>query len=230
VRLTFTPLVLFASVTLAPAADPKAESNEASQKYQTALHKTVELLAKVKDEATAAEAKPKLDTLHTEARDARKRMLKAFAEVDLSEGQLAEVLEGLPKGLRLISDKITAEFDRIANNHKAAYKVLRETKLFAGLETEYEGRAKAGATLLMTFAKTYTTRNDGTPPPNLEVLGTYSETGKKALTDPWGFPYQLATKLHKDGVNRLHIWTVSPYSGTKLGNPPPDEKDEKKDK
>lgn len=229
-RPTFTLLVLFTFAALATAADPKSEANEASHKYQAALNKTAELLAKVKDETTAAEAKAKLDTLHDEARDARKRMFKAFSEMDVPDGQLTEVLEVLPKGMRMINGILTAEFDRIGSNQKAAYKVLRETKLFAGLEKEYEGRAKAGASVLQTFAKTYSTRNDGNPPPNLEVLAVYSETGKKALSDPWGFPYQMVSKPGKGGFMQTHIWTVSPYTGTKLGNPPPEEKDEKKDK
>lgn len=223
-RYLLTLLILFASTAIVTAADPKPDATKSGNQYAVALQKTAALLAKVKDEATAEEAKPKLDNLNEEARDARRQLFRALAEVDGRDGELADSMGVFWKNVRQMHDTITAEFDRIGTNKKAAYKVLRETKLFAALEKEYEDKAAAGANMLMIFAKTYSTRNDGKAPPKLEDLAAYSETGKKALTDPWGFPYQLLTKLGKDGVNRTHIWTVSPYTGKKLGNPPPDEK------
>jgi len=145
--------------------------------------------------------------------------------VYLSKAELADTMVVVWKNTRQMYDPIVAEFDRIGSDKKKdAYNVLRETKLFAGLEKEYEGRAKIGAEALMNYAKAYSTRNGGKAPPKLEDLAAYSDTGKKAFSDPWGFPYQLINKPGKDGVTHTHIWTVSPYTGKKLGQPPPDEK------
>jgi hypothetical protein len=169
------------------------------------------------------EAKPQLDKLHEEAREARRQLFQALADADVPDGELAGSMAVFWKNAGQCGDAITAEFDRIGSNHKAAYMALRETKLFAALEKEYEGRAAMKANDLMNFAKAYTTRNDGKVP-KLEDLAAYSETGQKALTDPWGFPYQLVIAVGKDGRSRLHIWTISPLTGKKLGSPPPDEK------
>lgn len=219
---TVLPLLAFVLVTATTtAADPKPE--ESSAKYLAVLQKTAEVLAKVNDEATAMEAKPKLDTLHEEARDARKKMFRALAELDIPESTLTHFFEQLPKILRQTDSAITAEFDRIGNNKKGAYKVLRETKLFAALEKEYEERATMAANLLLTYARIWEAKNDGKVL-KLEVLAQFSDTGKKGLVDPWGYPYQLAFQPGKDG-KRLRIWTVNPYTGKKLGFPPPDDKD-----
>lgn len=220
-RHVFAPLALLFIAGLAPAADPKPE--ESSRKYLDSLQKTAELLAKVKDEATATELKPRIENLYEEGREARRQMFKALAELDIPDSTLAHFFEHFPKIVKQASDGITAEFDRIGNNQKAAYKVLRTTKLFAGLEKEYEEKAQVGASFLITVARTYTTRNPDkalTP----DALAAISETGKKALIDPWGFPYQLVTKADNKGVTRTYVWTVSPYTGKKLGTPPPDDK------
>lgn len=221
-RHVFAPLALLLVSGAAPA-DPKADATKAGDQYFTALQKTAALLAKVKDEATAEGAKPVLANLNEEAREARRQFFKSLAEVDGRDGELAESMGVVWKNVKQVTDTITNEFDRIGTNQKAAYKVLRETKLFAELEKEYEGKATYRANNLMTYAKIFATRNDGRMP-KLEDLAAYADEGKKALTDPWGFPYQLVLKAGKDGVPKLHIWTVSPYSGKKLGNPPPDEK------
>ena len=227
-RSVSTLLALFAFTAIATAADPKSDqkpdANKSGNQYAVALQKTAALLAKVTDEATAADAKPKLDNLHEEARSARSQLFKALAEVEMRDNELAESMGVFWKNARQITDAITAEFDRIGTNKKAAYKVLRETKLFAELEKDYENRAKYGAETLMFSVRAYSARNSGNPPPKLEDLAAYSETGKEALADPWGFPYQLLSKPGKDGVTRTYIWTVSPYTGKKLGQPPPDEK------
>lgn len=220
-RHVFPPLALFLFASVAPAADPKPE--ESSRKYLDSLQKTAELLAKVKDETTAAELKPKIENLYEEGREARQMMFKAMAEVDIPDSTLAHFFEHFPKVVKPTSDSITAEFDRIGTKQKAAYKVLRETKLFAGLEKEFEERAVGKAKTLIISAKSYSTRNDGKAP-KLEDLAKYAEEGQKALTDPWGSPYQLVLKAEKDGIARTYVWTVSPYTGKKLGSPPPEEK------
>lgn len=224
-RHLLTLLFLIVLAAHATAADPTTDAAKSGNQYAAALQKTAALLAKVKDEATAEEARPKLDKLHEEARDARRDLFKALAEVDVrDDGELVDSMVVMWKNVRQVYDPIVAEFDRIGSDkNKAVYKVLRETKLFAALEKEYENRARNGAEMLMIYARTYSVRNDGKAF-KLEDLATYSETGKKALTDPWGFPYQLLAKPGKGGVNSTHIWTVSPYTGKKLGNPPPDEK------
>jgi hypothetical protein len=223
VRPTLTLLALFASAALLPAADPKPDATKAGDQYFTALQKSAELMTKVKDEATATEAKAKLDNWHDEAREARRQFFKALAEVDGRDGELAESMGVVWKNVKQVNDTITNEFDRIGTNQKAAYKVLRDTKLFAELEKEYEGKAASRANNLMTYAKTHSTRNDGKAP-KLEDLAKYADEGQKALTDPWGFPYQMVTKPGKEGYTRTFVWTVSPYTGKKLGTPPPDEK------
>lgn len=225
--MRFTLPVLLLVAPFALAADPKPDPQKAADKYAGALQKTAALLAKVTDEASAAEAKPKLDDLHDEAREARKQMFRAIAEVDSSDREMAAVMGDLAKGVRTLTEAITTEVDRIAGNHKAAYKILRESKQFAALEKEYEVRAAVKADTLMTCAKSWMVRNDSRVP-KLEDLAALAEEGKKATTDPWGFPYQLVLKADKDGRTRLYIWTVNPFSGKKLGTPPPDEKEEKK--
>lgn len=221
--MRFTLPVLLFVAPLALAADPKPDPTKAGNEYGVALQKTAALLAKVKDEATAAEAKPQLDKLHEEAREARRQLFKALAEADVPDLELAGSMAVFWKNAGQCGDTITAEFDRIGGNHKAAYKVLRETKVFAALEKEYEGKAAIKANDLLNSARAFSARNDGKVP-KLEELAAYSESGKKALMDPWGFPYQLVTAVGKDGRSRLHIWTVSPYTGKKLGTPPPDDK------
>lgn len=221
----FTPIVL--------AADPKPDSThaEAWNTYAAAMQKTCELLAAVKDEKTAADAKPKLDKLHEEARSARSLMFKAVAELDIPDSRVADLFDGMRRAFREVGDRLTAEFDRISSSKdKAAYKALRETKLFSAMEKEYEDRAAMKAGTLRAVANTWSAKNEGKVPPKLEVLAEYAEEGTKALTDPWGYPYQMVLAADKDGRNRLHIWTVSPYTGKKLGTPPPEVKDEKKDK
>lgn len=223
-RFAIPACLILAVAPFAPAADPKPDPTKAGYEYGVALQKTAALLAKVKDEATAAEAKPQLDKLHEESREARVKLFKALAEVDVPDHELAGSMVVFWKNAGQCGDTITAEFERIGGNHKAAYKVLRETKVFAALEKEYEGKATMGANDLMNYAKAYSVRNDSKVP-KLEDLAAFSETGKKALTDPWGFPYHLVVAAGKDGRSRLHIWTVSPYTGKKLGTPPPDEKE-----
>lgn len=222
-RSAFTLLGLFLAIPVVFAADPKVEATEAGNKYGIALQKTAKLLAEVKDEKTAAEAKPKIDNFQEEARDARRQLFLALAEVEGKDGELADSMVVFWKNVRQFHDTITAEFDRIGNNHKAAYKVLRETKLFTELEREYDGRAAFGAQVLTNCARTFITRSPDKMP-QLADLAVYADRGQKALTDPWGFPYQMVTKPGKDGVSRTYVWTVSPYSGKKLGNPPPEEK------
>ncbi len=225
-RHLLAPLAFFACVAVATAADPPGEAaSKASAKYITALGKTAEVLKNVTDDTTAADAKPKLDNLHEEARDARKQMFKALSELDIPDGEFAGLLERMPKILRQIDGDIVAEFDRIGGNKKSAYKLLRETKLFAGLEKGYEEKATMGALMLEQAARSFTLRSGGKAPPKPDDLAAYLDTGKKALTDPWGFPYQLLTKPAKDNTTRTYCWTVSPYTGKKLGTPPPDEKD-----
>lgn len=219
----FAPFAALLFAALTPAADPKPDATAAGNQYFVALQKTAELLANVKDEATATEFKPKIENLHEEARDARRQLFLALAEVDGRDGELAESMGVMWKNVKQINDTITAEFDRIGTNQKAAYKVLRETTLFAGLEKEFEAKAVGKANTLSISAKVYSTKNDGKAP-KLEDLARYLEEGQKALTDPWGFPYQLVTKADEKGIERTFVWTVSPYSGEKLGSPPPDGK------
>lgn len=233
--MRFALPLLFLLTPLVPAADPKPDPQkaavEATNKYLAVLRTTVELLAKVSDEKSALEAKPKLDTLRDEARDARRVMFREMAELDIPEESMAYFFEQYPKILREASGRMSTEFDRIGGaKDKAAYKVLRETKLFAEIEKGYEERAAMKAQNLAGYARAWSARNEGKVPPKLEVLAEYAEEGKKALTDPWGYPYQMVLAADKDGRNRLHIWTVNPYTGKKLGTPPPEVKDEKKDK
>lgn len=222
-RFSIPALLMVAVAPFAPAADPKPDATKAGNEYGVALQKTAALLAKVKDEATAAEAKPQLDKLHEQAREARRQLFQALAEVDGHDRELAGSMGVFWKNAGQCCDTISAEFDRIGNNHKAAYKILREVKLFAELEKEYEGRAAARASDLRNYARAFMTRNKGQEP-TLNDLAAYAEDGQRALTDPWGFPYQLLVRPGKDGTT-VHVWTVSPYTGKKLGTPPPNEKD-----
>jgi hypothetical protein len=231
--VSFTLPLLFAFAPLVLAADPKPDPAhvETWNTYAAAMQKTCELLAAVKDEKTAVDAKPKLDKLHEEAREARRKLFNSIAELDMPEPQIAELFEGLRRAFRDVGDRLQAEFDRIGSTKdKAAYKALRETKLFTAMEKEYEDRAVRKAGTLRAVANTWSAKNEGKVPPKLEDLTEFLTEGKKGLMDPWGYPYQMVVAADKEGRKRLHIWTVSPYTGKKLGTPPPEVKDEKKDK
>ena len=93
-----------------------------------------------------------------------------------------------------------------------------------------EDAAAVKAVQLQTVAKTHAIRNEDARLESLDELVQYAEEGEEALLDPWGFPYQMVSKPGKGGFMQTYIWTVSPYTGKRLGHPPPEEKDVKKDK
>jgi hypothetical protein len=221
VRLSLLCLAPFTFTLFAPAAEPKpAEKKDPSRTYIESLAATAELLAKVTDEKSAADAKPKLDALFAEGRTARKEFLAMLGDERVSDADMIRVMERVPKILSEVNNKIALEFDRIAANQKAAYKVLRETKLFAEFEKALEEKAVWRANDLSLAAKSWSTRNDGKELTKLGDLANYLSEGQKGLVDPWGFPFQFKyVQDKKSGANRIVIWTQNPYTEKRIGSP-----------
>ena len=182
------------------------------------MEKLADLLAAVTDEKTAAEVKPKLDNLFDEGRAARTQVFTTLAAPNGTDEQAAATLTRLTERLTAASGKVGKEFDRIARDHKTAYKTLRDAKLFAELEKDREEKAVKQARELVDSVRVYR-QNGGKQVVNLSDLTSDPEVAKKYLLDPWGFPFQ-----YQPGEKRAYVWTVSPYSGQKLGSPPPEEK------
>lgn len=90
---------------------------------------------------------------------------------------------------------------------------------------DIEGNAKTDLAVvkaehLQTYAKTYSTRNDGKKVDTLDDLATYSEDGEKGLLDPWGQRYQFQYVTDPEtGSERIVIWTVDPQSGRTIATP-----------
>lgn len=209
-------------LSTAPAADPTPD--ELIRQYTESLTKAAELLDALNDEKTATDAKPKLDELATR------------------QAELKAAIEKLPPAVRLKTDekalaqadeKLSLAHDRVFAKEKAAYKVLHGSKLFDAIEKPREKQAETQARLLSTHTKAYAAKNRGTFPKELKQLiegnVPLAEGGAKALTDPWGFPYRyelgkVVIVPDKPEADATYVWTVSPYTGKKLGYPPPEKK------
>jgi hypothetical protein len=59
----------------------------------------------------------------------------------------------------------------------------------------------------------------------LLAVANLLEGGGKAILDPWGAPFQYQVVNDQNGYPAAAIWTVSPYSGRKLGFPPAEKKE-----
>ncbi|MEO2088972.1 MAG: hypothetical protein ABGY75_05675 [Gemmataceae bacterium] len=212
-------------LSAAAAADPTPD--ELIRQYTESATTAAELLDAVKDAKSAANAKPKLDELATR------------------QAEVKAVIEKLPQAVRLKMDekalaqaeeKLSLAHDRVLAKERAAYKVLHGSKLFDAIEKPREAQAAASAKMLGTQTMAYSAKYMGKFPTSLKELVAPADKrtplvdgGMKALFDPWGFPYQyelgkVAIGANKVEVDTTFVWTVSPYTGKKIGNPPPEKK------
>lgn len=208
-------LVSAVAVQAAPPGIPAAKKTP--DDYLRAAERLADTLATVTDEKSAADAKPKIDDLFAEGRDARGQVFAALATADAPDEKVAAALGKLTERATAAADRIGREFDRIAADHKAAFKVLSETKLFTELAAAREAKAAEQARELVGSVRVYSQMNNGKRVANLSDIAPTPEAAKKYLLDPWGFPFQ-----YKADEKRIYVWTVSPYSGKTLGSPPPD--------
>lgn len=93
---------------------------------------------------------------------------------------------------------------------------------FKFLEDAKVDTARVKAEQLVTYGKTWSTRNDAEQIPNLEVLIPYADDGVNALKDPWGGNYTF--EYVNDGSSqypRLFIYTMHQVDGVekKIGAP-----------
>lgn len=183
-------------------------------------------LRQVTDEASAVETKAKLDTCWRQHREAM-RVILTRCET-LPTAQQTAVMASTAQFLAERDPLLRAEHDRIFSTQKAAYAVLKETPLFRsieeGMEREAMSRIEAIRNAIMA-SRLRPKMKRVAPLASLKEIANLLQAGEKGLLDPWGSPYQY--EPHTDPtapVSQLHIWTVSPYSGKKLGNPPADEK------
>jgi hypothetical protein len=222
-RLLTTGVVLSLALTPALAADPTPE--ELLKEYAESMTNAAKLLDAVKDEKTAKDAKAKLDEFATKQAELKAALekLSLAAQQRLSAEAFAPVNQA--------EQKQSLAHDRVFSKEKAAYKVLHGSKLFDAIEKPREKLAATNAGRLGSAAKAYMVKNRGNPPVALKSLVVKEngrlplvDGGEKSLIDPWGAPYQYQVVTDEYGNPNPHVWTVSPYSGKKLGNPPPEKK------
>lgn len=219
-RAVLSLLALLASAVLGHAAPPAIPAaKKTAEDYLRAVERLADLLARVNDEKSATDAKPKIDDLSAESRDARGQVFAALATADAPDEKVAAALGKLTERATAAADRIGREFDRIAADHKPAFKVLNDTKLFAELMSAREAKAAEQARELVGSVRVFSQMNNGKRVTNLSDIAPTPEAAKKYLLDPWGFPFQ-----YRADEKRVYVWTVSPYSGKNLGSPPPDEK------
>jgi hypothetical protein len=108
--------------------------------------------------------------------------------------------------------------------HKDAYKVLADTGLFKRVEGSLEARALSQVQSIQRAGMAYYTKTGGVYPLALKALVVKDPNtgappllldGDKAITDPWGAPYQFKVQVDEKGIERLHVWTISPYGDGK---------------
>lgn len=206
-----------------PADEPKPEERLAQLTAVTT--KATEALGTITDETTATAARPKLDELAEQ----RKGLLAAVQAPPA--GQAITVPEKVMTAAAKANEELTLAHDRIFAERKPVYKALHGSKLFDQIEQPLEERATATAKMLQNATKAYSAKNRGKMPGQLTDLAVTPagrtplvEGGGKALLDPWGAPFQYAVSDDENGNPAAAVWTVSPYSGKKLGSPPPEKK------
>ncbi len=80
--------------------------------------------------------------------------------------------------------------------------------------------ARAGADNLQTCYKAWSVRHDGEELTDLSVLAEYTESGTRALYDPWNKMYQFTYKTDSaTSTQRFFIYTTHPTKGEQLGSP-----------
>jgi hypothetical protein len=177
-----------------------------------------EVLDGIKDRASAEKAKPRLEELNARFEELEKQY-KARPEGERIKAEQKWADEQKKQG-----EALTLAHDRVFARHKDAYKVLAGTGLFKRVEKPLEDRATLQAQNIQKAALAYYTRTGGVWPPNLKVLvvrdpntgvGPFLEGKVKAITDPWGAPFQFEVVQDTSGAERYLVWTVSPYGDGK---------------
>jgi hypothetical protein len=212
-----TLVLLLTALAQSPPADtPDADALTRSLVETTKA--TVEALGGIKDKVSAEAAKPRLEALNARLKELEKQY-KARPERERVEAELKWADERAKQ-----DEALTLAHDRVFAKHKDAYKVLAGTGLFKRLEKALEDRATLQAQKIQQAALSYYTKTGGNYPPSLEVLvvpdpqtgvGPLLEGGRKAITDPWGAPFQFHVVIDDKSAERLYIWTVSPYGDGK---------------
>jgi hypothetical protein len=212
------PLVLLLTALGQPPAADKPDADALTRSLIETTKATVEVLDGIKDKASAEKAKPRLEELNARLEELEKQY-KARPEGERIKAELKWADEQKKQG-----EALTLAHDRVFARHKDAYKVLAGTGLFKRLEKALEDRAMLQALNIQKAALAHYARTGGIWPPNLGVLaakdpdtgvGPFLAGGRKAITDPWGAPFQYEIWQDASGRERLFVWTVIPYGDGK---------------
>lgn len=212
-----SPTLLLLNALVQPPATEKLDAGTISHSLVETTKAAVEVLNGVKDEASAEKAKPRLEELNARLG----HLEKQYAA--LRRGERIKAPEWTDERKKQ-AEALSQAHDRVFARHKDAYKVLAGTDLFRRVEGALEDRALLQAQDIHKASLAYYTKTAGVYPDALAALvvknpitGTppLLEGGVKAIIDPWGAPYQFKVRVGEKGIERLHIWTISPYGDGK---------------
>ena len=210
----------------APAADRPLEELFADS--ADVAKAATDLLTAALDDKAPRDAKAKFDQLGVVRASLRKRLQEGVGQPVVVKDP--DALGKAAVRLRDGEKALTEAHHRLFTKAKATYAELKGNKLFAQIEADQEAKAAEAAKALLNVVKNHMVKNGGDTPTNLAILALGDSAkgvlpllagGAEALNDPWGFPFQYAVGQDKSGAPDPHVWTVSPYSEKKLGNPPP---------
>ncbi|HET6573881.1 MAG TPA: type II secretion system protein GspG [Fimbriiglobus sp.] len=213
-----SPTLLLLTALIQPPATEKLDAGAISRSLVETSKAAVEVLNGVKDRATAKTAKPRLEELSARLGELEKR----YAVRPRGERVKAEVKWTNERKKQ--AEALTLAHDRVFAKHKDAYKVLAGTGLFRRVEGALEARALLQMQNIQKAGVAYYIKNGGVYPRALKLLVVKDPNtgtppllagGAKAITDPWGAPYQFDVRADQNGIERLHIWTTSPYGDGK---------------
>lgn len=206
-------LLLLTALVQAPTTE-KQDAGALGRSLVETTKAAVEVLNGVKDRASADQAKPRLEELNARIENLEKQ----YAARPRGERIKAEL--SLMDERKKQAEALALAHDRVFARHKDAYKVLAGTGLFRRVEGALEEGALLQALNIQKAGLAYYTKTGGVYPRALKVLVVKDPNtgtpplllgGEKAITDPWGAPYQFEIVLDDGGVERMYVWTVSPY-------------------
>lgn len=213
-----SPTLLLLIALVQPPATEELDAGALSRSLAETMKAAVEVLHGVKDKASAEKVKPRLEELNARLGDLEKQYAARHkGERTKAELKWADERKKHVEALNLAHDRVFAR-------HKDAYKVLAGTGLFRQVEGALEEQALLQALSIQKAGLAYYTKTGGVYPDSLKLLivkdpntGTppLLEGGNKAIIDPWGAPYQFKVRLDEGGVERMHVWTISPYGDGK---------------
>src|SRR5436190_7172230 len=98
--------------------------------------------------------------------------------------------------------------------------VLASVATVAVLQIQKENKAdaaKMNAINLEKALKTYTLKNDGNPPQNIQDILRYIDgNDPNKLVDPWGQQYQIGTQDNGTGSPNYYVFTTNPETGEQI--------------